>query len=176
MEIGEKTQQRQAQSLDTNKQSLVFLGSSEHWLWWEGETFLALRALALEDWSKLGLGVVMRSTPARPQPYTHSWEMVRNDTAHLIGGSLDCPSRWRGRSQHCSSSVVGRPPPSGPRCCRGDSQAAPQNGTATGLGQGGGVEEDARPARVNLRGTSVSLLKMARSVHFQMFHSPDSAP
>ena len=113
-----KTQQRQTQSLDTNKQSLVFLVSSEHWLWWEGKTFLALRALALEDWSKLGLGIVMRSTPAWPQPYTHSLEMVRNDTAHLIGGSLDCPWRWRGRSQHCSSSVVGRPPPSGPRCCR----------------------------------------------------------
>ena len=58
-DIREKTQ-----SLDTNKQSLVFLGSSEHWLWWEGKTFLALRALALEDWSKLGLGIVMRSTPA----------------------------------------------------------------------------------------------------------------
>ena len=62
----EKTQIKlgKTQSLDTNKHSLVSLGSSEHWLWWEGETFLALRALALEDWSKLGLGVVMRSTPA----------------------------------------------------------------------------------------------------------------
>jgi len=52
----------------------------------------------------------MRSTPGRPQPYTHSWEIIRNDTAHLIGGSLDCPWRWR--TQHCSttSSVVGRTP------------------------------------------------------------------
>ena len=59
--------------------------------------------------------------------------------------SLDFPWRWRGRTQHCStlltlSSVVGRTPPPDPLAV-GDSQAAPQNGTATGLGQGGDVGE-----------------------------------
>ena len=57
--------------------------------------------------------------------------------------SLDCPWRWRGRTQHCSSSLLGRTPPPDPLAV-GDSQAAPQNGngTATGLGQGGEVGED----------------------------------
>ena len=112
--------------------------------------------------------IVMRSTPGRPQPYTHSWEIVRNDTAHLIGGSLDCPWRWR--TQHCSttSSVVGRTP-SDPHWCRGDTQAAPQNGRAKGLAQGGGVEEDAQPARVYLTGTSIHSCRWQRVDIFKCF-------
>ena len=56
--------------------------------------------------------------------------------------SLDCPWRWRGRTQHCSSSLLGRTPPPDPLAV-GDSQAAPLASTATGLGQGGDLEEDA---------------------------------
>ena len=163
------------QSLDTNKQFLVSLGSSEHWLWWEGKTFLALRALALEDWGKFGLGIVMRSTPAWPQPYTHSSEYVRNVTVHLMVGSLDCP---RGGEEDLSTAapvllgdllllvlaVVGR------------LSGSSSEWHSQSLGQGEDVVEDARPARVNLRGTSMSLLKMAKSEHFQMFHSPDYLP
>ena len=70
----------------------------------------------------------------------HSRQIVRNVTVHLMVWSLDCPWRWRGRSRYCSSSLLGRPPPSDPLAV-GDSQAAPLASTATGLGQGG-VGED----------------------------------
>ena len=87
------------------------------------------------------------------------------------GGSLDCPCRWR--TQHCSttSSVVGRTPsdPLGVGETLGQLLRMAQPRSWAGWWCRRGC-----PTLTSvLEGTSDSLLKMAKSEHFQMFHSPD---
>ena len=156
---------------------IVFLGPSS--IGSGGKTFLVLRALALvgrQDWTlwplagwhTLGLGNC---------DAFHTWK-----TAALYSFLGNCKERYSSPDwweswlplevensalqhnlQRCWENSFWS------SCCRGDSQAAPQNGTATGLGQGGDVGEDAQPARVYLTGTSIHSCRWQRANIFKCF-------
>ena len=116
--------------------------------------------------------VMIGSVPhLRSQPYTHSWQ---------------CKERYRspGGLSHgspCHPAAKKSPVKQGQDGGRLPGCSSQSRGLARAAADlEGGVErkgrEDTHVSRHCLRGTSVSLLKMAKSEHFQMFHSPDYLP